>query len=118
MKQWPKNGKTVDAEKLLDPLAKILRKAYKQKPDINLDFDYKGFRLFGNVIQPDETFNKEFLTRQLEDQGYDLIDSVLNTALQYGIEQGRRIDKKTLDLIILMNKNGLDLANNLLPHDD
>lgn len=117
MKNWKKNGDTADVDDLLLPLAKMLRKSYERKTNAPLDFQYKGFRVFGDVIQPDERFSKEYLALDLEDQGFDLIDNVLITVFQYGIEQGKRIDKDTVEAVILMLKSGLSCAENLLPDD-
>jgi len=117
MKNWSKKGETASVEELLSPLAKMIRKVYKLKDGVELDFEYKGFRVFGDVIQPDERFSKEFLSENLEDQGFDLIDNALITTLQYGVEQGKRINKDTIKAVILMAESGVTCATNLLPDD-
>jgi len=128
MKNWSKKGDPADVDNLLDPLAKMLRKIYKEKENVDIGFDYKGYRVFGDHLPPDERFCKDYLEFILDDQGYDLIDNVLVTAFQYGIEQGTRINKNTVENVISalelslelqpqysLIKAGLACARNLLP---
>ena len=104
MKKWNKEGGTEGVEELLKPVADILRKGLKYKNGFkDMTFDYKGYRVFGDAVQPDERFSKEYLDINLEENGFDLIDNALVTAFQLGMEQQKRCLKDTVNGIFLIN---------------
>ena len=97
MKAWPKEEtETVDFCSMVDPLAELLHDNYRQrfkKEHLPQDFSkFLDVGLFSRATTPPpaETLTVDGLAYHKE-RGRDLIDVVLAIAVQYGIEQGRRM---------------------------
>jgi len=102
MKRWPKDEKEyVPFEELITPLIKAMHHCYNlERIHKDVDFEYDGYELSfreGAVCpQPDEALTAETLKWQEEDQGREAIETILQIAFQLGVEQGRRLGRRSL----------------------
>lgn len=98
MKPWPTDGSTVDFEDLVNPVLKVLRQLYMLERIWDADPVYDGYNV-GDLhinLSADEQLSKSHLDWIYEDQGRSAIEVVLAVAVQLGIEQGRRVERKTI----------------------
>lgn len=109
MKEWPEDQhETVDFDELCEPLRKLLKDNYNRKPGkLKLPESFNKFYNIGRhnlaTTPPvDDTLTPDGLQYHRE-RGRDLLSVVIGIAIQYGIEQGRRI---TLDNLQFKLKSG------------
>jgi hypothetical protein len=95
MKDWPSDSVGVGYDSLIFPLKKIIHEGYRLERLPTKQFTYTGF----NIGKEDQIYyptpEERFTTRWLENEAKfkrTLMDNVLITVFQLGVEQGRRID--------------------------
>lgn len=106
MKKWPKNNAPASFEDLVKPFKQSLRFAYSmRRKNKDKDIPYTGFSNGNLACCPDivDMFSAENVTYSHEEQGRDVLETIIGAILQVGIEQGRRIamdssEWKTLEL--------------------
>ena len=99
MKEWPKDGTCVMFSDLAGPLRKVLRFGYiLKRKNGNKDIPWDGYNIgkkeLSTCLNPEEALTAESLAFAKEDQGCDLLDAIITIAIQLGIEQGRRMERK------------------------
>lgn len=109
MKNWPEDPeKCLPAHDLLSPLKKIINDGYELTRQPCMNFLYAGYNIGEEDIlcspTPSERFSSRWLSNEKKFKRY-LIDNVLMTAYQLGVEQGRRKERKgkiPYDLLLRM----------------
>ena len=100
MKEW-KDREPADFSKVIAPVVKALKFAYDfERKNENKNIPYEGYEResFLATNPPiKEGLTAKNLKWNLEDQGYDALDYLIEIAAQLGIEQGIRIRKKEED---------------------
>ncbi len=99
MKQWPRNRKKpLVFSVLVSSICKYVRKNYdlvQRGPSLTA---YNGYTLgidaLACSLPPDEALTHEALAYTLESHGRDGLEVILTTAVQLGIEQGKRIERE------------------------
>lgn len=96
MKEWPKDGSPVSFEEIVVSLRKALLFGYKvERKNKDQDIPWDGLNIgpkeLSTCLSPEEALTAEMLAYDEEDQNRDLLDVVLQLAVQLGIEQGRRL---------------------------
>ena len=117
MVKWPKDETTVMFNKIADPIKEAIEFAYdltrqnkrKSIPWHGLDI---GEAEKVSNLTPKERLKKTQLDHSLEDQGRDALDEIIGIAVQLGIEQGRRIEKQSIENHSLKTK--LEIIKSLL----
>lgn len=96
MREWPVDESTcIPQEELLFPLKKIMHEGYRLNRLPISQFTYTGYNI-GRTERavyfptPEERFSARWLGNE-EKFSRTLLDNVLATAFQLGIEQGRRL---------------------------
>jgi hypothetical protein len=97
MKEWPSDENCgVPADDIIFPLKKIVYEGYKFERKPVVQFTYTGYNI-GKAERlyhptPDERFSSRWLQNESKFKR-TLLDNILFTAFQLGVEQGRRLDK-------------------------
>jgi len=104
MKKLPKYDILLNYSDVMDPIKRALKIAIKQGGSIyETGIKYKGYDLaieeLATVLSPDEALSAEILKYTKEDQGRDVYDAILNITFCLGIEQGRRMLRRNLDIL-------------------
>lgn len=100
MKQWPKDGKPLtNFEQLTEPVIKAIRFAFKlNRKNEDLDIPWSGYDIGrkeqATSLTPDKKLSVENLKYQEENQGRGALETIIELAVQLGIEQGRRLQKE------------------------
>lgn len=129
MKEWPSDESCgVPCEDLLVPLKKIVFEGYEIKRRPVTQFTYTGYNI-GKADRlyyptPDERFSSRWLENETK-FNRTLLDNILMTAFQLGIEQGRRIDRNQKyanslleDIVKARTKTVNKLREQLAQYDD
>ena len=97
---WPEDGRTASYSELHGEFRALLGEAFtiEDKPIAGKAIPYDGHdvgesELVSNFHVRDR-LTKEYLDDDLEDQGRDRLDVLLNIWFQFGMEQGRRSLKR------------------------
>jgi len=96
MREWPHEGnRTVLCDELIEPLKKIVFEGYKLERLPLKQFTYTGYNIGKSdrlyYPTPDERFSSRWLENEQKFKR-TLLDNVLMTVFQLGVEQGRRLD--------------------------
>jgi hypothetical protein len=99
---WPDDGGCLSFEMIADWICDAIRFAYtlerqNEAKDIPWGGPNIGTRERSTCHQPKEQLSAEMLAFALEDQGRDALDEIVGLALRLGIEQGRRIDRDSVE---------------------
>lgn len=100
MKTWPKDKCEVASfDDLCDPIVKAIRFVYKiERINDGKDVPWSGLplegHLLGGCIDAEEKLNASNLKYSEEDQGRDPLREIVALAVQLGICQGIRIQRK------------------------
>jgi hypothetical protein len=99
---WPDNGDCLSFELIASAICEAVRFAYKlERQNESKNIPWKGpnigQRERATCHQPREQLSAEMLAFALEDQGRDALDEIVAVALRLGIEQGRRIDRDSVE---------------------
>jgi len=106
---WPKDDKPAPFSKIVGPLRSAIEFAYDLKrKNCNKSIPWGGLDV-GNrekvtCLSPRKKLKKASLDFQLEDQGRDALDAILEIAVQLGIEQGRRMTVERLQNGVILNE--------------
>lgn len=109
MREWPADGSPITAYNAISPLVNIMHEGYSLERKPVMHFLYHGLnigkadRLYNPT--PDERFTGRWLTNDMK-FNRTLLDNVLITAFQLGIEQGRRLEYN--------NKLNIELLQSIL----
>jgi hypothetical protein len=101
MKCWPKDEtEYVPFEELITPLVKAMHHCYNLKRiHKNVDFKYDGYELSFHEAatnpQADDALSAETLKWREEEHGHEAFETILQIAFQLGVEQGRRLERKS-----------------------
>ena len=117
LKEWPDDGSPARFEKIVVPVARILRQILTKRrrviPQRNLKIKYSGLRLGkserATCLDVDELLRPEQLCEIYENQGRDVVETIVGLAVQLGIEQGRRLERQNTPRIYL--PSSLDLSS-------
>jgi hypothetical protein len=114
MKQWPKSDKPASFDDVVGPLVRAVRFAYDLKrKNSDKDIPYTGYDIgrdcAANCLGATTKLSAKSLRYNDEDQGRDVLETIIELAIQIGIEQGRRITMtgpivKTMRLELLIAK--------------
>ncbi len=101
MKNWPKDGKPVTLDTIVDPLLDALDHCYEmERRNEDQDVKYDGLDIGqqDKAIQPspDERLTALSLKNEFKDQGRDAAQVILGLAAVLGIEQGRRLESQNV----------------------
>lgn len=115
LKPWPKSNKTVPFTDLVEPIRKAIEFAYRlERQHAKQSIPWKGLTHGDRVLvtnpNPRDMLSAESLEFEMEDQGRDALDTILATAAQLGIEQGRRMALEELQSIAGMTKTYMRAA--------
>ena len=105
--EWPDDGNPLDYQSIADPIRKAIRFAYEMsRKNVGRSVPWRGPPIgrseAGNSLQAKHRLSAEMLRYSEEDQGRDALDEIIGVAVQIGIEQGRRIFKKSDTFKVLM----------------
>jgi len=108
MTKWPKDDKHMNFEDLTGPVYKAIKQVYKLTPkDYGERIKWTGPALPKSMeatcLSFEEALTKEQLKYDEEDQGRDPLKVLIGIAVQLGIEQGRRINKKDVSMDIVIS---------------
>lgn len=115
-KPWPKDPcKTVSFGDIAEPIRKAIEFAYDLKrknpkktiPWTGLDI---GERLKASCLRPHELLSREQLAYDLNDQGRNALDSIIQIAIQLGIEQGGRTEREWWEQRMSIGEIGLKMV--------
>lgn len=97
MKDWPSDDCVgVQYDSLIFPLKKLLHEGYRLERLPTKQFVYTGYNVGAQELIYYPTPEERFSTRWLENEAKfkrTLMDNVLATAFQLGVEQGRRTER-------------------------
>ena len=107
MKQWPKDGKPAQFSKLVDPIVRAIKFAYKlERKNDGKNIPWAGYNIGKKdlccCLAANEKLKAKNLAWALDDQGRDALDEIVCLAVQLGIEQGRRVRAESQESIIAM----------------
>jgi len=98
-KQWPKNDKPSDYDKIVRPLIRFGRQILKDK-NFRKVVKFTGYREGRHtyVTCPDGDYwsHPKHRKQCFEDQGRDQLETLLGIVFRAGIEQGRRLTIKDI----------------------
>lgn len=113
-KPWPKDqSKYVSFEKLADPIRKAIEFAYEiKRKHVHRGIPWSGYDIGRDAkatcFSPHEALGKKCLDFNLEDQDRDVLDTIIQVAVQLGIEQGRRVERGDIRDRMLLAEISLD----------
>lgn len=129
MREWPSDDACgVFCDELLIPLKKVMHEGYKIERRPITQFTYNGYNIGkeDRILYP--TPEERFSSRWLENEtkfNRTLLDNILFTAFQLGMEQGRREERQgklsydILQGLILSRTNKIkELRRKLADYDD
>lgn len=98
-KKWPAGGEPATFERLVGPVRDALEQAYTMvRKDRRRGIRWNGPPIGeaerAMCLEFDDALRASSLKESEIDQGRDALDTILGIALQLGIEQGRRIERK------------------------
>ncbi len=99
--EWPKKQPVRFLEWIVDPLVSALRQGYRLQRRKRQTLVYEGLDVISTQsnlarrlsARPYRTFDPEMLQQQ-EEEGRDLLWVIINLAVQLGVEQGRRLERR------------------------
>ena len=110
MKKWPeKQTETVNFVELMIPLKKIMKDNYTQKSNVVKTIPYDGYD-FGPIGRaclpgPKELLKASNLKYDQEEQGRELMDTLLMVVFNLGMENGRRASNEQTRQILSAVQN-------------
>lgn len=110
-KPWPKDKKEcVSFYKITEPILEAVRFAYNlERKNKNKSIPWNGLDIGdkekAGSFSPTEKLRAGNLKYSLEDQGRDALEEIIGLAVQLGIEQGRRIGLRDLEIKIRLQKH-------------
>lgn len=112
MKEWPEDPiETVDLEDLVEPIVKSLLSAYDIERKSLSAIPYSGYNIGGEELisgsSPEEMLRPEDL-RIAWQNGKMAYHALFSIAVQLGIEQGRRLERKRWFSLIDAAKTSLE----------
>ena len=117
-KKWPAGkATTANFTDLAGPIRTALLFAYDLKrKNLSRSVPWTGFDVGEDTkvgsFSPHEALAKDALAFNLEDQGHDALDVLIQIAIQLGIEQGRRVERSKLGSdIVLLNIHAQQIAH-------
>jgi len=128
MKEWSEEkDELIHPEFLLSPLFEIAYQGYSFERKAITQFKYKGFNIGKEELISSPTPEERFSSRWLENEAkHDrtLIENIITTAFQLGMEQGRRHERKVQgnvdlikDLLLARSRRIKDLRSKLSAFD-
>lgn len=109
-KKWPEQEKPVSFREITKPIKKAILFAYDiKRKNKRYSIPWKGLDIGEDskvsCFSPDESLKYKNLKYSEREQGRDALDEIIGIAVQLGIEQGKRIFKKSIEYKMLELKS-------------
>lgn len=119
VKRWPANDEPSSFYTILYPLRRAFDfGATWERKNADQDVPWTGLGIGKDLLvsdfDADEKLKAERIRYGAEEQDRDFVSTILGLAIQLGIEQGRRCERKRLKMDIDTMRIGLDIASRSL----
>lgn len=98
---WPdRDDDTLSFDLLTKPVCEAIRFAYeleRRNQDSSIPWSGPDVGRTSTSLQPKERLDRENLEYSLDHQGRDALREIIGIAIQLGIEQGRRLERQSLE---------------------
>lgn len=103
--EWDKDNKPASFEQLIEAVRDVVKQCYKlTRKNKDKDIKWKGPLLPESMRATCLDFEHNLTVERMKyneyDQGRDAMDVIIGIAIQLGIEQGRRILRKDMDITL------------------